>query len=166
MAGNRRHAGAQTRRRSADRSGSGRVARGSEASAAQVSVTARLTGAFCRHGQAALAGGRVLQTRGGTGAHAWDGHGEDERGTTGRRAGVRASECAGGRQKGEQVDGQAKDGRRARAGGHVLRIADTAKRTVQRRVTCTARRWRDGRMGACCRHGTLQTRLRRRCECG
>ena len=81
-------------------------ARGSEASAAQVSATARLTGA-CRHGQALLTGGRVLQTRGDTGACAWDGHGEDDGG---------------------------------RADGHVLRVADTAKRTVQVRVTGTARR--------------------------
>ena len=33
-----------------------------------------------------------------------------------------------------------------RADGHVLMVADTAKRTVQVRVTGTARRWRGGRM--------------------
>ena len=87
-------------------------ARGSEARAAQVSATARLTGA-CRHGQMVLKGGGVLQTRGNTGAHEWDGYGED-------------------------------DGNRAE--GHVLRIADRAKRTVQVWVTGTARRWRGGRV--------------------
>ena len=80
-----------------------------------MSVTARLTGA-CRHGQAVLTGRRVLQTQGGTGARAWDGHGEDDGG---------------------------------RADGHVLSVADTAKRTVQVRVTGTARRWRGGRAGTC-----------------
>ena len=81
-------------------------ARGSDVSTAQVSATARLTGA-CRHGKAVLTGGRVLQTRGDTGAHTWDGHGKDD---------------------GGQAD------------GHVLRIADTAKRTVQVWVMGTVRR--------------------------
>ena len=81
-------------------------ARGSDASAAQVSATARLMGA-CRHGQGVLKGRRVLQTRGGTGARAWDGHCEDDEGW---------------------------------ADGHMLRVADTAKRMVQVRVTGTARR--------------------------
>ena len=81
-------------------------ARGSDASAAQVSATARLTGA-CRHGQAVLKGGGVLQTQRGRGERACDGHGEDDGGL---------------------------------ADGHVLRVADTAKRTVRVRVTGTARR--------------------------
>ena len=95
------------RRRSAVGRAAGTWQRGSGASATQVSVTARLTGVCCRHGQAVLAGRRLLQARDGTGARAWDGHGEDDRQTTGRRAGVRASECAGGRPNGERVDGQA-----------------------------------------------------------
>ena len=36
-----------------------------------------------------------------------------------------------------------------RVDGHVLRVADTAKRTAQVRVTGTARRWRGGRAGTC-----------------
>ena len=67
-------------------------ASGSDASAAQVSATARLTGAW-RHGQAVLTGRRVLQTWGGTGAHAWDRHGKDDGGRADRHV-LRVSDTA------------------------------------------------------------------------
>ena len=154
VAGDGRHAGAGAVR-SVGRWAHGREGNG--ASAARVSVTARLagrTGACCRHDQAVLASGRVLRARGDTGARAGDGHGEDD-GRTGRQAdgqmggqassGLANAQAAAGRAGGD--GGRAvgrQDGRTVGQGGrwdgHMLGLAGTAKRTVRVRVTGSARR--------------------------
>ena len=140
VAGDRRHAGAGAVR------SVGRRARGK--------------GKRCKRGTGvghSQIDGGVLQARpGGTG-------GRTRAAGTGRYG----CACVGRARRGREADNRTASGRTGQqmrrrtaerraggrpggrtAGGHVLGLADTAKRTVQVRVTGTARRWRDGRARA------------------